>query len=157
LKVNASAPDAGATSNPAGTTGINYIEMPGDETVPRQKSASSEIEPQLWTEADEAAYQALASRRKAAGYQRRGRSVGSQLITAGDIKPNPNTTVATVVGLVEAKGTVSRSELVGAMGSATFLHRKARPQDQGWCQGYIAGAIRGGFLKIAESSSTPAA
>jgi hypothetical protein len=66
LKVNASAPDAGATSNPAGTTGINYIEMPGDETVPRQKSASSEIEPQLWTEADEAAYQALASRRKAA-------------------------------------------------------------------------------------------
>jgi hypothetical protein len=117
-------------------------------------SASSEIEPQLWTEADEAAYQALARRRKAAGYQRRARRDGSQLITAGDIRPNPNTTVATIVGLVEAKGTLSRSELVDAMGSATFMHRKARPQNQGWCQGYIAGAIRGGFLKIADAEPT---
>jgi metal-responsive CopG/Arc/MetJ family transcriptional regulator len=62
--------------------------------------------------------------------------------------------VATIVGLVEAKGTLSRSELVDAMGSATFMHRKARPQNQGWCQGYIAGAIRGGFLKIADAEPT---
>jgi hypothetical protein len=120
LKVNASAPDAGATSDQAGATG--NAEMPGDEALPAQTSAPSEIEPQL--------------------------------ITAGDIRPNPNTTVATIVGLVEAKGTVSRSELVGAMGAATFMHRKARPQDQGWCQGYIAGAIRGGFLKIIDPEST---
>jgi hypothetical protein len=62
--------------------------------------------------------------------------------------------VATIVGLVEAKGILSRSELVGAMGSATFLHPKARPQDQGWCQGYIGGAIRGGFLKIMDAEPT---
>jgi hypothetical protein len=91
LKVNASAPDARATSDQAGATG--NAEMPGGEAPPSQMSASSEIEPQLWTEADEATYQGLASRRKAAGYQRRARRDGSQLITAGDIRPNPNTTV----------------------------------------------------------------
>jgi hypothetical protein len=157
LKVNASAPDAGAASDQVETAGMTNAEVPSSEAPPVQMAASSEIEPQLWTEADEATYQALAVRRKAAGYRRRGRGVGSQLIAAGDIKPNPNTTVATIVELVAAKGILSRSELVDAMGSATFLHRKAHPQDQGWCQGYIAGAIRGGFLKIAECSSTPAA
>jgi hypothetical protein len=146
LKINASAPEASATSDQAGTAGINNSDGSGDEAPPAPGSGSSEIARQLWTEADEAAYQALAARRKAAGYRRLGRSDGSQLIAVGDITPGPNTIIATIVDLVEAKGATSRVELVAAMGSATFLHRKARPQDQGWCQGYIA-----------ESSSTPAA
>ena len=88
----------------------------------------------------------LMLKRKAAGYRAHGRDIGTQLVTLGSIKPNPNTTVAVIVGLVAERGSVTRSELVDAMASVAFPHPKARPTDKSWCQGYVAGAIRNNFL-----------
>jgi hypothetical protein len=36
------------------------------------------------------------------------------------------------------------------MASVTFPHPKARPTDASWCQGYVAGAIRNGFLSASD-------
>lgn len=101
-----------------------------------------------WTEDDERALQTMAARRKAAGYQRRGRDVGGQVLRAGGIAPNPGTVAAAIMVLVAERGTVSREDLVAAMAAATFPHARARPADKGWCQGYIAGCVRDGFLAL---------
>lgn len=107
-----------------------------------------------WSDEDEAALNALVARRKAAGFQRRGRDVNGQLLSAGKIKPNPDTVAATIVGLLGDSENVSRAELLDLMASATFPHPKAQPKDKGWCQGYVAGLIRSGFLTVIEQ--TPA-
>lgn len=125
-------------------------ELPSAVALPAAGSA-----PQLaptWSDEDERAFKAQSARRKAAGYRTRGRDVGAQLITVGSIKPNPNTTVAIIVGLVSERGSVTRGELVDAMASATFAHPKAQPADTGWRQGYVSGAIRNGFLCAVDDS-----
>jgi hypothetical protein len=100
----------------------------------------------VWSSADEAALQALLARRRAAGYQRRGRNIGGQLVRLGGVSPNPGTvTAAIVAGL-------TRDQLVEAMASAEFKQAKAKPTDKAWCQGYVAGAIRSGFLIAADAS-----
>ena len=66
----------------------------------------------------------------------------------GFITPNPNTTVAVIVGLIGERGSIARAELLDAMASVTLSHPKAQPADAGWCQGYVAGAIRNGFLRV---------
>lgn len=110
----------------------------------------------VWSPEDESTLQALLTRRKAAGFQRRGRDVSGQLITAGSIKPNPNTVVAVIVSIVAEQGSMGRADLVAAMAGATFPHSKVQPSDKGWCQGYIAGALRNGFLTLAEANSAVA-
>ncbi len=106
-----------------------------------------------WSDEDERAFKTQAARRKAAGYRAHGRNLGTQLITVGGFKPNPNTTVAVIVGLVAEHGSVTRSELVDAMASVAFPHHKAQPGDKSWCQGYVAGAIRNGFLSASDDNS----
>ena len=101
-----------------------------------------------WTAADEAAFRSLLARRKAAGYKTPRVDISKQRIKPGEIKPNANTVVATIVGLVEAQGIMLRAELLAAMAATTFASSKAKPQDSYWCQGYISGAIRNGFLAI---------
>ncbi len=102
-----------------------------------------------WSDEDETTFQSMTARRKAAGYQRRGRDVGGQRLRVGDIAPNPGTVVAAIVGIVAVRGTLTRSELLDAMAGATFPNAKAKPDDRGWCQGYVAGAVRDGFLATA--------
>lgn len=102
-----------------------------------------------WSDEDEKLFNALAARRKAARAGRRGRDVSSQVLRPGDIAPNPGTVVATIVSLVAELGSVSRSALVASMSKAAFSHPKAKPEDAAWCQGYIAGALRDGFLALA--------
>lgn len=103
-----------------------------------------------WSSEDERTLRAMLARRKAAGYQRRGRDVSGQLIRLGDIAPNPGTVVAVIVGLVAgAGGAVTREKLVALMAGAAFPNAKAQPTDKGWCQGYVAGAVRSGFLAVA--------
>jgi hypothetical protein len=94
------------------------------------------------------------ARRKAAGCKRPAGTIGEQAIRAGSIKPNPDTIVAVIVSLVAEREPVARCELVSLMASAAFPHPKARPHDPGWCQGYIAGALRNGFLAVADGSSS---
>ena len=108
-----------------------------------------------WSDEDERAFQGLAAKRKAAGFIRRGKDTSGQLIGLGSIKPNPDTVVAVLVGLVtESGGSMPRTALVDAMAKATFPHPKAQPADRGWCQGYIAGAVRNGFLAMVAAPST---
>lgn len=108
----------------------------------------------VWSREDESTFQALLTKRKAAGFQRRGRDVSQQLITAGSIKPNLGTVVAVIVGIVIERGGINRADLIDAMAGAIFPHPKAQPGDKGWCQGYIAGALRNGFLTLAEANPT---
>jgi len=105
--------------------------------------------PALWSDEDESAYQSLLARRIAAGRGGRSKAVADQLIGLGSIKPNPNTIVAVIVGMVAKRGgSMPRGELLTAMANATFPHPKAQPADRGWCQGYVAGAVRNGFLTV---------
>jgi len=103
---------------------------------------------EAWSEEDERNYQALLHRRKAEGYQRRGRDISAQQIIAGAIKPNPGTVVATIVALVSDRGQINRAELLDKMAVTSFPNAKARADDRGWCQGYVAGALRDGFLAL---------
>lgn len=82
--------------------------------------------------------------------------MGGQLITVGAIKPNDNTVVAVIVGVVAERGSVGRAELLNTMAGTAFPHRAARPGDRGWCQGYVAGALRDGFLALAEPAAAAA-
>lgn len=71
----------------------------------------------------------------------------------GDIAPNAGTIVAAIVRLVVERGELSRPELIALMSDATLAHPKARPAEKGWSQGYVAGAIRSGFLAVASEPS----
>lgn len=104
---------------------------------------------QAWSEDDESSFQGMLARRKAAGFQRRGKDVSAQLIRVGDIKPNDGTVIATIVALVAEHGPITRARLLDLMQAATFPHAKAKPEDRGWCQAYVAGAARQGFLTLA--------
>jgi hypothetical protein len=130
---------------------LNPTAAPASPITPPAPAIAAEPKP-TWTDADEVSLRALMARRKAAGFQNRGRDVGAQLIKISDIRPNAATIAGTIVGLVEAKGTISRADLLKLMSETAFTQPKAKPQDQGWCQGYVAGAIRNGFLTVIDEA-----
>lgn len=144
------------------TTSLEYIELiaasaspaipaddHGSKAGPQGDADLGVGPPPAWSADDETAYQALAARRKASGYQRRGKNVADQLLKVGDISPNPNTVVSVIVALIAERGVAARSVLLDAMALAAFPHPKAKPQDRDWCQGYISGAVRDGYLAVA--------
>ncbi len=132
---------AALAAGPAATPPSAVVEGQSAPAAPTLSSAAP-----AWSEADEKAFQALAARRKAAGCQRRGRDVSAQRIRLGAIQPNANTVVATIVAIVGEKGVVTRGELIDLMATATFANAKAKPTDRDWCTGYIAGAVRDGYI-----------
>lgn len=141
-----------ATSEPTpNKTTAPVVEARSDAALAPQ--ATKPAPSPAWSTEDESAFQAMLARRKAAAYQRRGRDVGAQMLRPGEIAPNTGTVVAAIVGLVAERGTVSRGDLLAAMAKATFPHVKALPGDRGWCQGYVAGALRDGFLAVAGEPS----
>ncbi len=75
------------------------------------------------------------------------------MITVGTITPNNKTVVAVIVAIVAEHGSIERAELLEAMATAIFPHAKAQPTNKSWCQGYVAGAVRNGFLKLSEQSA----
>lgn len=83
---------------------------------------------------------------------KRGRNVDIQLLQPGTVQANPGTVFGVIAALVTELGTVTRAGLVDAMGQAVFLNPKARPQDRAWCQGYVAGALRDGYLAAVAAS-----
>lgn len=105
-----------------------------------------------WSMADKMSFQSLTARRRAAGYQRRGRDVGGQMLTVGGTAPNAGTVAAAIVALVAERGTLARGDLLTAMAADAFVHPRAKRGDRGWCQGYVAGLVRDGFLTIAAAS-----
>ncbi|MDQ3482087.1 MAG: hypothetical protein M3448_01555 [Pseudomonadota bacterium] len=125
----------------------------GSSSVPAAAPALLPAAPPNWSSEDEAGLQGLLARRRAAGYQRRGKDVAGQRLQPGVIRPNEGTVAAVIVGIVAERGEMTRGALVDAMASAAFPHPKAQPTDKAWCQGYVAGAIRSGFLGVAEASA----
>jgi hypothetical protein len=89
---------------------------------------------------------------QATSRRNRSRSVDQQILQLGQITPNPETILATIVAMVAERGVINRGDLLTAMRSTSFPHPAARPADKSWCQGYVAGAIRNGFLAVAKSS-----
>ena len=127
----------------------------GSSSAPAAAPAQLPAAPPSWSSEHEASLQALLARRRAAGYQRRGKDVGGQRLLPGNITPNSDTIVATIVNIVAERGELGRAELLDLMARASFPHPKAQPQSKEWCQGYVAGAIRNGFLAVvAEASAT---
>ena len=108
-----------------------------------------------WTDEDEDQLRAMLARRKAAGFRKPSRDVGAQLLKVGGFNPNPNTVTASICALVALKGIITRKELLAEMADTVFPHPKAQPKDPKWCQGYVAGAIRNGFLKVVEGDQQP--
>ena len=141
---------------PASATAVDTGQAPeaGSSSPLAATLAPAPATPPFWSSDDETSLQTLLARRKAAGYQRRGKDVAGQVIRTGAIKPNEGTVAAVIVGILAYAGTMNRGALVDAMATANFSHPKARPTDRGWCQGYVAGAMRSGFLAVAEQSAT---
>jgi hypothetical protein len=158
LKLKAGGDPAPIDVPPVPETPENAIDTamgaaPPEMEAPAAPVTDAQPEPKpTWTDADEATLRELTARRKAAGYQNRGRDVGDQRVKVSDIRPNASTIAGTIIGLVEAKGTISRAELLKLMAETPFPQPKAKPQDQGWCQGYVAGAIRNGFLTVVDEA-----
>jgi hypothetical protein len=136
---------AALASEPAATLPSIVVEDQAALATPALPAAVSS-----WSEADERAYQSLAARRKAAGFQRRGRDVSAQRVVLGAVTPNPGTVYATIAAIVGAAGNVGRGELIDLMATATFTNAKAKPTDRNWCTAYIAGAARDGVLAWAD-------
>jgi hypothetical protein len=155
---NAATPtDAQTTKLQSIISAVGKAQAPAAEILPNvdpvpltkvQEPVKAAPEMPRWSEADEATYLTLQARRRASGFKGRGANVGSQVLKPSSVTPNPDTIVATIVGLVEAAGNVTRADLLAKMAATTFPHAKAKPQDKDWCQGYVAGAIRNGFLTV---------
>lgn len=138
---------------PTDTTGEPALDAaPAAESTSPLQAAAVPLQTQAgvltWSEDDERVFAAMAVRRKASGFQRRGKNVGGQLLRAGSIVPNPGTVVATIVSLVASRGPVTRANLLEAMAATEFGNAKARPREHSWCQGYVAGCVRDGFLEV---------
>lgn len=101
-----------------------------------------------WSSEDERSFQALLLRRKAAGFQRRGRDVSAQTVAVGKISPNAGTVVAAIVALVAERGPLSRGALIDLMATPAFSHPKGKGNDRDWAVGYVGGAVRDGFLAV---------
>lgn len=133
----------GAASSPTPATPAAAVTAPEAKPTP----------PLAWSEDDETTFRALQQRRKQAGHKGRGADVAAQTLALGTITPNANTVAAVIVGLVPAKGTISRGELIARMAAADYTSEKAKPQDRHWCQGYVAGVIRSGFINVMSETS----
>lgn len=136
---------------------------PATATVPLQAAtgraevASSAVESGLAASTERAAAMTSPRGPHTAIPQRPGNKMATRRLRPGDISPNQGTIVAAIVRLVVERGELTIAELVDLMSGGTFTHPKARPAEKGWSQGYIAGAIRNGFLTEAVEASTAGA
>lgn len=122
------------------------------KTLTIKSTAKAEVRAANQTETKEQTPSAAASMPKRAKVARRGRNFDMQLLQPGAIQANPGTVFGVIAALVAELGTVARAELVDAMGQTVFPSPKARAQDRAWCQGYVAGALRDGYLALVPSS-----
>lgn len=128
--------------------GPDQLAVEDASEVPSEANANTYAAGLSWSEEDERAFSNMAARRKASGYQRRGRDVGGQVLSVGSITPNPGTVVATIVELFNTRNTMTRTALLDAIAVASFSNAKAKPTDRSWANGYVAGALRDGFLTL---------
>ena len=80
----------------------------------------------------------------------RASDVGGQLLRVGDIAPNPDTGGG---GDRRLGGSGGRRRAAGHAAGADGGRERSRTLgrsrgDKGWCQGYVAGAVRNGFLTV---------
>ncbi len=144
--------DQALTSSSAGAAAPSSPAAPAAPALPAPSPA--------WSTGDESAFQAMAARRKASGFQRRGKDVSGQLLrvaSAGN-KPNDGTVMAVIVGIVAEHGTVTRADLIDLMAKASWQNPKtaACAKDRAWCTGWASGTLRAGFIVVADSAAAVA-
>jgi hypothetical protein len=142
-------PDPATPAIGVALKGPDQLAAEDASAVPIEARANTSAADLSWSEEDERAFLTMAARRKASGYQRRGRAVGGQVLRVGSITPNPGTVVATIVELFNTRNAMARTELLDAIAGASFSNAKAKPADRSWANGYVAGALRDGFLAVA--------
>lgn len=107
-----------------------------------------------WTDDDEFQLRAMLDRRRAAGYRKPSRDVGGQVLKLGSFGPNPNTVTASICAIIGLHGTITRGELLAEMAETVFPHPKAQPKNPKWCQDWVAGVIRNGFVVVVEGDQS---
>lgn len=114
---------------------------PATPATPTGPAAST-----AWTGEDETLFQSLFTRRKAAGFPRRGRDVSGQLLRVGSITPGAGTVYAVVAETVSAAGSASRGNLLDMLMAQDPATAKYPNKPRAWWQGYVAGALRDGVI-----------
>lgn len=120
---------------------------PADALTPADaEPPAPALTPAAWTDEDETLFQSLSARRKASGFQRRGRDVSGQMLKVGNITPGAGTVYAVVAETLGAAGTVSRGSLLDMLMALNPATTKYPNKPRAWWQGYVAGALRDGVV-----------
>lgn len=107
----------------------------------------------VWTDTDESAYVLMLARRKAAKAKRptgapRTRLADDVVLVAGTTVTTDKSVLSTIKAVVAEAGEtgINRADLVGKLKTATFVSAAAKPDDEAWLKGWIAGAVRQAVL-----------
>lgn len=92
----------------AALAGPDQLAAEDASEVPIEAHANTSAAGLSWSEEDEQAFSTMAARRKASGYQRRGRDMRGQFLRVGGIMLNPGTVVATIVELFNTRRAMAR-------------------------------------------------
>ena len=128
--------------------------MPADTLASAIATEAPVVVAPEWSEADEAAYQDLLARRRAAKVRRTSgatvRLGDDAVLVVGPILAEGKSVMSTIRAVVAAHGEagVVRSALLAELGSTKFESAAAKPTDPGWLKGWVAGAFRQGVLAI---------
>lgn len=136
-----------AATRPDTTEAAVIAQAVAEQPVPQAEA--------IWTDEDEAAYQAVLARRKASKGKRapavsRSRLADDAVLLVG---PTPVTgksvysTIKTLVVLAGEDG-IKRGELVAKLQTAEFNTPHAKPDDAAWLKGWVSGAVRAGVLVV---------
>lgn len=107
----------------------------------------------IWTDTDETAYVLMLARRKAAKAKRptgapRTRLADDVVLVAGTTVTTDKSVLSTIKAMVAEAGEtgINRADLVAKLKTATFVSAAAKPDDEAWLKGWIAGAVRQAVL-----------
>ncbi len=138
--------------NVLATTEAPAAEPVADATPALAEQPVSEAVP-AWSEADEAVYVQMLARRKAAKAKR---PSGAPRTRLGDdtvlVVGGAATTNTSVYGTIRTtvadagEGGITRADLITNLKSAKFVSAAAKPQDEAWLKGWVAGAVRQAVL-----------
>ena len=101
-----------------------------------------------WTEKDETQYLELAARRKESGFRKRGKDTSSQYLVISNLRPNPKSAAGIIYETVKIENGMTRGTLLERLATRLGDETKHKFNDRRWCQGYIAGTIRDGFISV---------
>lgn len=124
-----------------------------DAAPPVAEQAIAAAAHPVWTDTDETAYVLMLARRKAAKAKRptgapRTRLADDVVLVAGTTVTTDKSVLSTIKATVAEAGEtgINRADLVAKLKTATFVSAAAKPNDEAWLKGWIAGAVRQAVL-----------